>query len=67
MKDHTTTRMIKDKAFRVIVVLLACFAMLPLLLILYYITRNGIAVINWRTTTDRRTRLAIFPSLFSER
>lgn len=52
MKDHTTTRMIKDKAFRVIVVLLACFAMLPLLLILYYITRNGIAVINWEFLTQ---------------
>ena len=52
MKDHTTTRMIKDKAFRVIVMFLACFAMLPLLLILYYITRNGIAVINWEFLTQ---------------
>jgi len=52
MKDNTTVRMIKDKDFRVIVVLLACFAMLPLLLILYYITRNGIAVINWEFLTQ---------------
>jgi phosphate transport system permease protein len=52
MKDNTTARMIKDKAFRVIVVLLACFAMLPLLLILYYITKNGIAVINWEFLTQ---------------
>jgi phosphate transport system permease protein len=52
MKDHTATRMMKDKAFRVIVLLLACFAMLPLLLILYYITRNGIAVINWEFLTQ---------------
>jgi phosphate transport system permease protein len=52
MKDNTTVRMIKDKAFRVIVVLLACFAMLPLLLILYYITKNGIAVINWEFLTQ---------------
>jgi len=47
MNDHTTVRMIKDKAFRIIVILLACFSILPLLLILYFITRNGIAVINW--------------------
>ncbi|OPY81646.1 MAG: Phosphate transport system permease protein PstA [Syntrophorhabdus sp. PtaU1.Bin153] len=47
MKDHTTARMIKDKVFRATVILLACFSMLPLLLILYFITRNGIAVINW--------------------
>jgi phosphate transport system permease protein len=52
MKDHATARMLKDKAFRVIVVLLACFAMLPLLLILYYITSNGIAVINWEFLTQ---------------
>jgi phosphate transport system permease protein len=52
MKDYTTARMLKDKAFRVIVVLLACFAILPLLLILYYITRNGIAVINWEFLTQ---------------
>jgi phosphate transport system permease protein len=52
MKDHTATRMMKDKAFRVIVLLLACFAMLPLLLILYYITKNGIAVINWEFLTQ---------------
>jgi len=52
MKDHTTARMIKDKAFRVIVILLACLSMLPLLLILYYITRNGIAVINWEFLTQ---------------
>ena len=52
MKDNTTARMMKDKAFRVIVVLLACFAMLPLFLILYYITKNGIAVINWEFLTQ---------------
>jgi phosphate transport system permease protein len=52
MKDNTTVRMIKDKAFRVIVVLLACFSLLPLLLILYYITKNGIAVINWEFLTQ---------------
>ncbi|HBA53141.1 MAG: phosphate ABC transporter permease PstA [Syntrophorhabdus aromaticivorans] len=44
--------MIKDRAFRGMVVLLACFSMLPLLLILYFITRNGIAVINWEFLTQ---------------
>ena len=52
MRDHTTARMFKDKAFRVIVIFLACVSMLPLLLILYYITRNGIAVINWEFLTQ---------------
>jgi phosphate transport system permease protein len=52
MKDHTSARMIKDRAFRFIVIFLACFSMLPLLLILYYITRNGIAVINWEFFTQ---------------
>ncbi len=47
MKDHTTARIMKDKVFRAAVILLACLSMLPLLLILYFITRNGIAVINW--------------------
>ncbi|WP_051408867.1 phosphate ABC transporter permease PstA [Syntrophorhabdus aromaticivorans] len=50
--DHATARMIKDRAFRGMVVLLACFSMLPLLLILYFITRNGIAVINWEFLTQ---------------
>jgi phosphate transport system permease protein len=52
MNDNTTVRMIKDKAFRIIVILLACFSILPLLLILYFITRNGIAVINWEFLTQ---------------
>jgi len=52
MNDHTTARMIKDKAFRIIVILFACFSILPLLLILYFITRNGIAVINWEFLTQ---------------
>lgn len=52
IEDHATARMMKDKAFRVIVVLLACFSLMPLLLILYYITRNGIAVIDWEFLTQ---------------
>lgn len=52
MKNHTTARMIKDKIFHFLVILLACFSMLPLLFILYHITRNGIAVINWEFLTQ---------------
>jgi phosphate transport system permease protein len=52
MEDHSATRMMKDKVFRAIIVLLACFSLMPLLLILYYITRNGIAVINWEFLTQ---------------
>jgi len=52
MDGHTTARMMKDKAFRVTVFLLACFSLMPLLLILYYITRNGIAVIDWEFLTQ---------------
>lgn len=52
MKDHTGARMAKDKVFRVIVVFLACFSLLPLLFILYHITKNGIAVINWEFLTQ---------------
>jgi phosphate transport system permease protein len=47
MDDHITGRLIKDAIFKVLVVLLAVVSILPLLLILYYITKNGIAVINW--------------------
>lgn len=52
MKDNTGLRMMKDRLFRAVVVLLACFSMMPLLLILYHITKNGIAVINWEFLTQ---------------
>ena len=47
MDGHVRTRIVKDMIFRVVVMLLAVVSLLPLLLILYYITRNGIMVINW--------------------
>lgn len=52
MKDNTGLRMMKDRLFRAVVVLLACFSMMPLLLILYHITKNGIVVINWEFLTQ---------------
>jgi phosphate transport system permease protein len=47
MDDHVKRRLVKDAAFKVAVISLAVISLLPLLLILYYITRNGIMVINW--------------------
>jgi phosphate transport system permease protein len=44
---HVKARIIKDICFKGIVILLAFISLLPLFLILYYITKNGIAVINW--------------------
>jgi phosphate transport system permease protein len=52
-KDHVRARIIKDMFFKGTVILLAFLSLLPLLLILYYITKNGIAVIDW----DFLTRL----------
>ncbi len=47
MEDHIRARLIKDGIFKVLVGIFAVLSLLPLLLILYYITKNGIAVINW--------------------
>lgn len=45
--DRATSRLVKDKLFKVVVALLSVVTLVPLLLVLYFITRNGIAVINW--------------------
>ena len=47
MDGHVSTRLLKDIIFKVIVCLFAFVSLLPLFLILYYITKNGIMVINW--------------------
>ncbi len=53
MEDrHIRARIIKDMVFKALVVLFAIVSILPLLLILYYITKNGIAVINWEFITS---------------
>jgi len=41
-------RIIKDMGFRVMIISFSFITILPLLLILFYIIRNGIAVINWQ-------------------
>ena len=52
MENHVKMRLIKDAIFKGLIVLLAIACILPLLLILYYITRNGISVINWNFLFD---------------
>ncbi len=47
MERRVQFRLIKNGVFKILVVLLAVLCLIPLLLILYYITKNGIAVINW--------------------
>jgi len=51
MEAHVKARIAKDMGFKVSVMFLAVISLLPLLLILYYITRNGIMVINWSFLT----------------
>jgi phosphate transport system permease protein len=41
------TRILEDRLFTGLIVLLSFMSLLPLFLILYYIGRNGIAAINW--------------------
>lgn len=45
--NRTAWRLFKDTFFKGLIIVLAFISMLPLLLILYHITRNGISVINW--------------------
>ncbi|HVP58241.1 MAG TPA: phosphate ABC transporter permease PstA [bacterium] len=45
---NVTVRIVQDRLFKVGVALLSFLALLPLFLILYYITRNGISSVNWR-------------------
>jgi phosphate transport system permease protein len=47
MDDLTRSRFYKDRLFKGIIVLLTLLSTVPLLLILYYIVKQGIASINW--------------------
>ncbi|MCX5799568.1 MAG: phosphate ABC transporter permease PstA [Proteobacteria bacterium] len=51
-KNHVKARIIKDIFFKSTVILFAFLSLLPLIFILYYITKNGIAVINWEFLTQ---------------
>ncbi len=45
-------RIIKDSSFKVLIIIFSSLTILPLLLILFYIIKNGIAVINWQFLTS---------------
>lgn len=47
MDRHITARLVKDMIFKGVICLFAFISLVPLFLILYYITKNGIMVINW--------------------
>ena len=51
-KSNLSFRIIKDRAFKAGIIVLAAITILPLLLILFYIVRNGIAVIDWQFLTS---------------
>lgn len=44
-------RMLFDKLFKGSVIVLSCICMLPMFLILFFILKNGIAVVNWDFVT----------------
>lgn len=44
-------RIIKDKLFKTLIVVLSFLSIVPLLFILFYIIQNGIAVIDWKFLT----------------
>ncbi len=45
--NEVKSRIVKDILFKGIIILFALMSLLPLFLILYYIAKNGITVINW--------------------
>jgi len=47
VQGHIRIRLVKDTAFKGLICVLAFASLLPLFLILYYITKSGISVINW--------------------
>lgn len=51
-KSNTTLRLLKDRVFFSLVILFALLSMLPLFFIIYYITKNGLAVVNWTFLTS---------------
>lgn len=50
--NNILSRIIKDRVFKGVTILFVVVSMLPLLFILLYIIRNGIAVINWQFLTE---------------
>jgi phosphate transport system permease protein len=52
MQADITLRIIKDKIFKGLVILFAFLSGIPLVVILYYIVKNGISSINWEFLTN---------------
>ena len=50
--DNLNVRIFKDKVFQAGIIIFAAITILPLLLILFYIVRNGFAVIDWHFLTN---------------
>ena len=50
--DNLNFRIFKDKVFQAGIIIFAAITILPLLLILFYIVRNGFAVIDWHFLTN---------------
>lgn len=50
--DNLNVRIFKDKVFQAGIIIFAAITILPLLLILFYIVRNGFAVIDWHFFTN---------------
>jgi phosphate transport system permease protein len=48
---NLTYRVIKDRVFKALIVLLTLLTFLPLILILFHIVQNGIAVVDWEFLT----------------
>jgi phosphate transport system permease protein len=51
-QDRFLFRLLKDRLFKIAVIIFSFCSILPLLFILFYIAKNGIAVINWQFLTQ---------------
>ncbi len=45
-------RIIKDKIFKIFIIIISAITIIPLLFIIFYIIKNGISVINWKFLTQ---------------
>lgn len=52
IEKNLDLRILKDKGFKTLIILFSSITILPLFFILFYIIKNGIAVINWQFITS---------------
>ena len=50
--EHISLRIVKDKLFKLLVIGFSFASILPLLFILFYIFKNGVAAIDWQFLTE---------------